>query len=55
MPVIARIASDLGRKVGAVRQMLSVLAKKCLLVRVRRGQYALPSQSALSNDQLALI
>ncbi|MEN8217299.1 MAG: hypothetical protein ABFS56_13205 [Pseudomonadota bacterium] len=37
--VIAKIAENLGRKVGAVRQMLSVLAKNGLLVRVRRGQY----------------
>ncbi|MEN8220963.1 MAG: hypothetical protein ABFS56_32350 [Pseudomonadota bacterium] len=47
--VIAKIASDLGRKVGAVRQMLSVLTKKGLLVRIRRGQYA------LSSEQLTLI
>jgi hypothetical protein len=47
--VIAKIASNLGRKVGAVRQMLSVLTKKGLLVRIRRGQYA------LSSGQLAFI
>jgi hypothetical protein len=47
--VIAKIASNLGRKVGAVRQMLSVLTKKGLLVRIRRGQYA------LSSEQLVLI
>jgi predicted transcriptional regulator len=47
--VIAKIASNLGRKVGAVRQMLSVLTKKGLLIRIRRGQYA------LSSEQLALI
>jgi hypothetical protein len=47
--VIAKIASNLGRKIGAVRQMLSVLTKKGLLVRIRRGQYA------LSSEQLALI
>jgi hypothetical protein len=41
--VIAKIASNLGRKVGAVRQMLSVLTKKGLLVRIGRGQYALSS------------
>ncbi|MEN8216690.1 MAG: hypothetical protein ABFS56_10015 [Pseudomonadota bacterium] len=46
--VIAKIAANLGRKIGAVRQMLSVLTKKGLLVRIRRGQYALP------NEQLAL-
>ncbi|MEN8219840.1 MAG: hypothetical protein ABFS56_26525 [Pseudomonadota bacterium] len=39
--VIAKIATKLGRKIGAVRQMLSVLTKNGLLVRVRRGQYAL--------------
>ncbi|MEN8221209.1 MAG: hypothetical protein ABFS56_33640 [Pseudomonadota bacterium] len=44
--VIAKIAANLGRKVGAVRQMLSVLTKKGLLVRIQRGQYA------LSNEQL---
>ncbi|MEN8217934.1 MAG: hypothetical protein ABFS56_16510 [Pseudomonadota bacterium] len=38
--VIAKIAENLGRKVGAVRQMLSVLTKKGLLVRIQRGQYA---------------
>jgi hypothetical protein len=37
--VIAKIAENLGRKVGAVRQMLSVLTKKGLLVRTRRGHY----------------
>ncbi|MEN8217689.1 MAG: hypothetical protein ABFS56_15240 [Pseudomonadota bacterium] len=47
--VIAKIATNLGRKVGAVRQMLSVLTKKGLLVRIRRGQYA------LSSEQLVLI
>jgi hypothetical protein len=47
--VIAKIASNLGRKIGAVRQMLSVLTKKGLLVRIRRGQYA------LSSEQLVLI
>ncbi|MEN8219569.1 MAG: hypothetical protein ABFS56_25105 [Pseudomonadota bacterium] len=47
--VIAKIAENLGRKVGAIRQMLSVLTKKGLLVRIRRGQYA------LSNEQLAPI
>ncbi|MEN8217105.1 MAG: hypothetical protein ABFS56_12205 [Pseudomonadota bacterium] len=44
--VIAKIASNLGRKIGAVRQMLSVLTKKGLLVRIRRGQYALSSEQA---------
>jgi hypothetical protein len=38
--VIAKIAANLGRKIGAVRQMLSVLTKIGLLVRIRRGQYA---------------
>ncbi|MEN8220971.1 MAG: hypothetical protein ABFS56_32390 [Pseudomonadota bacterium] len=38
--VIAKIAANLGRKIGAVRQMLSVLTKTGLLVRIRRGQYA---------------
>ncbi|MEN8220619.1 MAG: hypothetical protein ABFS56_30565 [Pseudomonadota bacterium] len=38
--VIAKIAANLGRKVGAIRQMLSVLTKNGLLVRVRRGQYS---------------
>jgi hypothetical protein len=38
--VIAKIAAKLGRKIGAVRQMLSVLTKIGLLVRIRRGQYA---------------
>jgi hypothetical protein len=47
--VIAKIASNLGRTVGAVRQMLSVLTKKGLLIRIRRGQYA------VSSEQLALI
>jgi hypothetical protein len=37
--VIAKIAANLGRKIGAVRQMLSVLTKIGLLVRIRRGQY----------------
>lgn len=44
--VIAKIAANLGRKIGAVRQMLSVLTKKGLLVRIRRGQYALSSNLA---------
>ncbi|MEN8216248.1 MAG: hypothetical protein ABFS56_07695 [Pseudomonadota bacterium] len=44
--VIAKIAANLGRTIGAVRSMLSVLTKKGLLVRIRRGQYA------LSNEQL---
>ncbi|MEN8221248.1 MAG: hypothetical protein ABFS56_33845 [Pseudomonadota bacterium] len=39
--IIAKIAANLRRKVGAVRHMLSVLTKKGLLVRIRRGQYAL--------------
>jgi predicted transcriptional regulator of viral defense system len=38
--VIAKIAENLGRKVGAVRQMLSVLTKIGLLVRIKRGHYA---------------
>lgn len=38
--IIAQIAKDLGRTVGAVRSMLSVLTKEGLLIRVRRGQYA---------------
>jgi hypothetical protein len=38
--VIAKIAENLGRKIGAVRQMLSVLTKKGLLVRIQRGHYA---------------
>ncbi|OAD23900.1 hypothetical protein THIOM_000256 [Candidatus Thiomargarita nelsonii] len=38
--VIAKIAANLGRTVGAVRSMLSVLNKVGLLVRVRRGQYS---------------
>jgi predicted transcriptional regulator of viral defense system len=38
--VIATIAANLGRTVGAVRQMLSVLTKEGLLVRIRRGQYS---------------
>ncbi|MEN8216731.1 MAG: hypothetical protein ABFS56_10225 [Pseudomonadota bacterium] len=37
--VIAKIAENLGRKVGAVRQMLSVLTKTGLLVRIQRGHY----------------
>jgi hypothetical protein len=38
--VIAKIAENLGRTVGAVRQMLSVLTKLGLLVRIKRGHYA---------------
>jgi aromatic ring hydroxylase len=38
--IIAQIAKDLGRTVGAVRSMLSVLTKEGILIRVRRGQYA---------------
>ncbi|MEN8221379.1 MAG: hypothetical protein ABFS56_34570 [Pseudomonadota bacterium] len=39
--VIAKIDSCvLGRKIGAVRQMLSVLTKNGLLVRIQRGQYS---------------
>jgi hypothetical protein len=38
--VIAKIAANLGRKVSAVRQMLSVLTKEGLLVRIKRGQYS---------------
>jgi hypothetical protein len=45
--VIAKIAENLGRKIGAVRQMLSVLTKIGLLVRIRRGHYVV-SASALS-------
>ncbi|MEN8216849.1 MAG: hypothetical protein ABFS56_10850, partial [Pseudomonadota bacterium] len=43
--VIAKIAANLGRTIGAVRSMLSVLTKKGLLVRIKRGQYAVPVQS----------
>jgi len=44
--VIAKIASVLGRKVGAIRSMLSVLTKEGLLVRIQRGQYAVASLTA---------
>ncbi|MEN8220099.1 MAG: hypothetical protein ABFS56_27865 [Pseudomonadota bacterium] len=47
--VIAKIAANLGRKIGAVRQMLSVLTKNGLLVRIRRGQYA-PSRTPATNS-----
>jgi hypothetical protein len=45
--VIAKIAENLGRKVGAVRQMLSVLTKIGLLVRIKRGHYAVSSETKL--------
>ncbi|MEN8219841.1 MAG: hypothetical protein ABFS56_26530 [Pseudomonadota bacterium] len=38
--VFAKIATNLGRTVSAVRQMCAVLTKKGLLVRVRRGVYS---------------
>ncbi|MEN8220098.1 MAG: hypothetical protein ABFS56_27860 [Pseudomonadota bacterium] len=38
--VIAKIAANLDRTIGAVRSMLSVLTKEGLLVRIRRGQYS---------------
>ncbi|TGO02772.1 hypothetical protein PN36_19440 [Candidatus Thiomargarita nelsonii] len=41
--VIAKIATNLGRKIGAIRSMLSVLTKEGLLVRIQRGQYAVAS------------
>jgi predicted transcriptional regulator of viral defense system len=37
--IIAKIAANLERTIGAVRQMLSVLTKQGILVRIQRGQY----------------